>query len=118
MKRLLSLTVVLLVSSQVFGQKSAIQTAYNWMRYEEFEKAKEAIDGAAANETTIGMAKTWYYRGSIYQGIYQSSNPKFDALKPGSLVEAAKSYQKALELDQKQECGDQIKSRMENITIR
>lgn len=112
MKRLLSLTTVLLLTIQVNGQKSAIQTAYNWMRYEEFDKAKEAIDGAATNESTIGMAKTWYYRGSIYQGIHQSNNPKFDALKPGSLSEAAKSYQKALELDQKQEFSDDIKKRL------
>jgi len=112
MKRLLGLFAVLLVSHLAYGQKSAVQTAYNWLRYQEYDKAKEAIDGAAINESTMGMAKTWYYRGSIYHAIYESQDAKYATLKPGSLSEAARSYQKALELDQKKEFSDDIIKRI------
>lgn len=112
MKRLLVL-ITLLISLESQAQKSAIQTAFNWLKYQELEKAKEAIDGAAVNETTIGMAKTWYYRGSIYHAIFESTNEKFQALKPGSLEEARKSYEKAIELDVKKEFSDDIMKRLE-----
>lgn len=112
MKRLLILSA-LMISVQAMGQKSAIQTAYNWLRYQELDKAKEAIDGAVQNETTRGVAKAWYYRGSIYQAIYESTNEKFKPLKPGSLAEARKSYDEAVVLDSKKEFTDDIMKRLE-----
>lgn len=114
MKRLLVL-FALLVSITASAQKAAVQTAYNYLRYDDLDKAKEAIDGAATNESTIGMAKTWYYRGSIYHALYESTKEKFAPLKPGSLAEARKSYEKALELDTKNEFRDDIMKRMEII---
>jgi len=116
MKRLLILSA-LMISVQAMGQKSAIQTAYNWLRYQELDKAKEAIDGAVLNETTRGVAKAWYYRGSIYQSIYESTNEKFKSLKPGSLAEARKSYEEAVSLDTKKEFTDDIMKRMEILAF-
>lgn len=114
MKRLLVLSA-LLISVQALGQKSAIQTAYNWLRYQELDKAKEAIDGAVQNETTRGVAKAWYYRGSIYHAIFESTDEKFKGLKPGSLGEARKSYEEALVLDSKKEFSDDIMKRLEIV---
>ncbi len=94
------------------AQKAAIQTAINYIRYEDYDKAKEAIDGAAVAESTMGMAKTWYYRGQVYQFLYESKNDKFKALKPGSLLEAKRSFEKALELDTKKEFSEDVLTRL------
>lgn len=103
------------VSYSAVAQKAAVQTAYNYLRYDDLDKAKEAIDGAAVNETTIGYAKAWYYRGWIYQAIFESTKEKFAALKPGSLEEARKSYEKTLELDSKNEFRDDVVKRLEAL---
>ncbi len=108
MKKIILVFTILAISNLAFAQKAQVQTAYNYLRYDDLDKAKEAIDQAAANESTIGMAKTWYYRGLIYHAIYESKKPEFTVLKPGSLQEAYKSYQKTLELDSKKEYKDDL----------
>jgi predicted Zn-dependent protease len=111
----LFISITLLLSLNVNGQKAAVQTAYNYLRYDDLDKAKEAIDGAVQNESTIGMSKAWYYRGSIYHAIYESTKEKFAPLKPGSLKEALKSYEKTIELDTKKEFYDDVIKRMEIV---
>lgn len=112
MKRLLVLLAVL-VSLTASAQKAAVQTAINYYRYEDLDKAKEAIDGACTNESSMGMSKAWYYRGLIYHALHESTNAKFAALKPGALDEARKSYEKTIELDTKNEYKDDILKRLE-----
>ena len=102
MKKLLALLGVL-ISLQGYSQKSAIQTAINYLGYGDLDKAKVAIDGAAANETTIGVAKTWNVRSKVYVAILDSKEPKYASLKTGALDEALKSFQKTMELDTKKE---------------
>ena len=112
MKRLLAI-LVLFVSLSASAQKAAVQTAINYLRYEDLDKAKEAIDGAVVTESTMGMSKAWYYRARIYHAIFETTNAKFDALKPGSLLEAKKSYEKTMELDTKNEYKDDILKSLE-----
>ncbi len=113
--RILLILLAVLISVNTFAQKAAIQTAYNYIKYEDFDKAKEAIDGACLSESTMSNPKAWYYRGLVYEGIFTSKNVKFDPLKPGSLIEAYKSFGKASELDAKKEYSDEIKSHLEFI---
>ncbi|MFN8153029.1 MAG: tetratricopeptide repeat protein [Bacteroidia bacterium] len=112
MKRLLVLLAVF-ISIHASAQKAAVQTAINYLRYEDLDKAKEAIDGACTNESSMGMSKAWYYRGLIYHALHETTNPKFAALKPGALEEARKSYEKTLELDTKSEYKDDLMKRLE-----
>lgn len=112
MKRLLVLLAVL-ISVNASAQKAAVQTAINYYRYEDLDKAKEAIDGACTNESSMGMSKAWYYRGLIYHALHESTNAKFAALKPGALDEARKSYEKTIELDAKNEYKEDILKRLE-----
>lgn len=114
MKRILILLGVIL-SLNASGQKAAVQTAFNYLRYDDLDKAKEAIDGAATTESTISYPKTWYYRGRIYHAIYESAKEKFAALRPGSLNEAKLSYEKTLELDTKNEFRDDVLKRLEVV---
>jgi tetratricopeptide (TPR) repeat protein len=111
MKKLIALLGVF-ISLHAYSQKSAIQTALNYLNYGELDKAKEAIDGAAVNETTINMSKTWYVRGKIYHAIHESTDAKYSGLKPGALQEALNSYQKTMELDAKKEYKEEMMQRL------
>src|SRR5690349_24240677 len=96
----------------LYAQKSAVQTAINFLRYDDLDKAKEAIDQASANEATITMAKTWYYRGEIYHAIYETPKEQFKSLKPGSLDDELQAYAKTIELDTKLEYTEDIDKRL------
>lgn len=112
MKRFKMLLIACLASTSIFAQKSAIQTAYNYLRYDDLDKAKEAIDQAATNPSSNTISKTWYYRGQIYHAIYESTKEPFQALKPGSLDQAFLSYEKTIELDKSEEYKEDIDKRL------
>lgn len=78
------------------GQKAKVQTAYNFYKepYRQFDKAKEAIDEAILNEQSAGMAKTWYYRGLIYQALYK--NEKYGSLCNECLKTAYEAFERAI----------------------
>src|SRR6478735_5443534 len=59
MRKLSIVLIVLLYIGKVSAQKSEVQTAWNYLKYEQLDKAKEAIDKAAVNEASMGMEKTW-----------------------------------------------------------
>lgn len=114
MKRIILLTTALLsISFMTYAQKSKVQTAWNYLKAEELDKAKTAIDEASVNEGSAMMPKCWYYRGMIYQEIYK--NKKFTSLSEDPLPVAYQSYKKALELDPKYEYKDEIKVAMLGI---
>lgn len=91
------------------AQKAKVQTAYNFYKepYQQYDKAKEAIDEAILNEQSAAMAKTWYYRGLIYQSLYK--NEKYGQLCDHCLMTAFESFQKANEKDPKNEWAEEIK---------
>jgi len=94
-------TAALLVSVAVFGQKAKRTSANNYLTYGELDNAKEAIDPCITNETTMGEAKTWYFRGLIYQAIYETKEEKYMSLDPNPLQVAFESFLKCEELDDK-----------------
>lgn len=101
--------IICLSSGLAFGQKAKVQTAFNFYKepYQQFDKAKEAIDEAILNESSNGMSKTWYYRGLIYQSLH--GNEKYGHLCNNCLTVAFESFKKAMELDPKNEWADEIK---------
>jgi tetratricopeptide (TPR) repeat protein len=110
------ITLLLFASFSSFAQKAELQSAMNYVKWGDLEKAKTSIDNCVANESTMGMAKTWYWSGFIYQSIADSKDEKLAALKPGALAQALKSYQKALELDAKtNDYTQEIREKMGNI---
>jgi len=107
MKKLLMLfAVTLLVTLSASAQKNKVVTAYNYFKYGEIDKAKVAIDEAAAHETSNGMAKTWYYRGLIYQEI--GKNEQWKSLDADAYSKAYESYEKALAIEPKYEFAPEI----------
>jgi tetratricopeptide (TPR) repeat protein len=110
-------TLFIFVGFSSFAQKAELQSAMNYVKWNDFEKAKTSIDKCVANESTMGMAKTWYWSGFIHQAIADSKDEKLAALKPGALEQALKSYQKALELDKDNDYTREINEKMGNIAF-
>jgi tetratricopeptide (TPR) repeat protein len=84
------------------AQNSKVVSAYNYIKYEDFDKAKEAIDIATDNPKTGKQEKTWYYRGIIYFNLYAYVKDKeniFRDLAPEGYDEAYKSFKKSLILN-------------------
>lgn len=119
-------------SSQNQNLNSAVSYFEDYSKYNELKSlplAKEKIDLAAANEATMGKAKTWYYRGKIYHALFDNNlknemtksteadvNKKivsaYNVLNMTELDEALKSYEKAITLDDKKIYADEMKSKI------
>ncbi|HNP49839.1 MAG TPA: tetratricopeptide repeat protein [Bacteroidia bacterium] len=110
MKRIVSLIILsfLFCFNSVYSQKSKVRAAYNFYKdpYNEYGKAKDAIDEAIGNEQSKGMAEAWYYRGLIYSAI--NSSETYKNLCDHCLETAVESFQKANELDPKNQWADEI----------
>ena len=116
LKKMLFLVAVA-ISSQAIAQSSAVTSAWNYMKYGELDKAKASIDGASTNESTKNDAKTFLYKGEIYEKIVLSKKPEVLALDPNALNVAIESYQKCLDLDLKKKYADIAISGEVNNTI-
>jgi tetratricopeptide (TPR) repeat protein len=102
MKKLSKIFALLIfVGFNSYAQKAELQSAMNYYNWNDLEKAKTSIDNCTANESTMGMAKTWYWSGYIYQAILENKDPKYDSYRVDAKSKIVTSYQKALELDSK-----------------
>ncbi|MCS6818746.1 MAG: tetratricopeptide repeat protein [Chitinophagales bacterium] len=104
MKKIAFIIVLLAKQVFVFSQSSNVTAAWNYMNYynngdgvQNLEKARTAIDEAAVNEKTSGEAKTWFYRGQVYQLIFSDSTLR--SQHDMAHAEAIKSYKKVYEMN-------------------
>jgi len=120
MLKLIKVLVVLLfvnITLNALGQKAKVVSAYNYLKYGEVDKAKEAIDIAVSNEKTKEIAKTWYYRGGIYLAIYESKDQNVKALDTNALTVAYEGFIKASELDVKGHYTEDITKKLEYCSV-
>lgn len=108
MKKFAFILTLFIFASTAFSQNSKVVSAYNYHNAGKLDKAKKAIDEAIVNEKTIGDAKAWFYRGNIYVDIYRSADENYKNLDPDALNVAYESYNKAIELDDKNKYKDDI----------
>lgn len=74
MNKILTVFIFLFVTAtQSFSQSSNVQSAANYLKFNDLKKAKEAIDAAAKDPSTSGDYKMWYYMGKVYWAIYTDS---------------------------------------------
>ncbi len=107
-KKTAILLVGVLVSASVLGQNSKRTSANNYLGYGELDNAMEAIEPTITHEKTMSDAKTWFFRGKIYQAIYETKDEKYQSLHPNPLKVAVESFMKALELDEKNYHTDMV----------
>jgi len=80
---LATLTVIVLATAGAFAQSAKVQTAINEMREGDFMAARDAINEASQDAKTGAQAKTWYYRGSIYDQLHSSLGAEASKVKVG-----------------------------------
>ena len=115
--KLLVFTTLLLIGKAGFAQSSAVTSAWNYMRYEQYDKALPYIEEAAKHEGTKDEPKTWLYRGQIFEKIAVSRKPEIMKLSPDPLGEALKSYLKCIELDPKKRYSDDAALSLQAIMV-
>lgn len=108
MKKLAIFAVVCMMSMTVFAQNMNVQTAFNYLKKDKFDKALEYIEPALTNSQTMGAAKTWFYYGRICLGIAISKDPATKALMPNALDKSLEAFKKALELDKREDFKTEI----------
>lgn len=95
---------LLLFAVTAQAQMGARTSAFNYFRGGDYAKAIEYIEPCTKHEKTMNSAKTWMWRGMIYQNLYQSQGAAEMELKkkhPHSIQIAVESYLKASTLDTK-----------------
>lgn len=101
MKKFFLLVAVISISIASVAQKGKVTSALSYIDQGQLDKAKEALDQAAANEKTANWFNTFYAKGKLCQAVYKSTDSKFREICPDPLNEAYESYKKALSLDEK-----------------
>jgi len=101
MKKILLLIAAVSISFCAMSQKGKVTSALSYIDQGALDKAKDALDQALVNESTINWFNTYFAKGKLCQASYKSDNPKFKAFYTDPLQEAYTSYEKAIELDPK-----------------
>lgn len=101
MKKLFLLLAVVSISIGAMSQKGKVTSALSYIDQGILDKAKEAIDQALVNESSMNWFNTYFAKGKLCQATFDSDNPTFKAYYPDPLAEAYAAYEKAIELDPK-----------------
>ena len=101
MKKFFLLIAAVSISFGAMAQKGKVTSALSYIEQGILDKAKEAIDQALVNESTMNWPNTYFAKGKLCQAVFESDNAKFKAFYPDPLGEAYASYEKAIELDTK-----------------
>ncbi|MBK5284490.1 MAG: tetratricopeptide repeat protein, partial [Bacteroidia bacterium] len=109
------LICLVLTTSFSYAQKSNVRAAYNYLKYGEIDKAKKAIDEAIIHEQTKNSDMAWYYRGLIYESMYNDS--VFGKLDNSPLKTTYDSYRKSLDIAPGGEFIDDIKARLKILSL-
>jgi tetratricopeptide (TPR) repeat protein len=101
MKKIFLLIAAIGISVGAMSQKGKVTSALGFIDQGILDKAKESIDQALVNESTMNWFNTYFAKGKLCQAVFKSENPTFQAYYPDPLAEAYTSYEKAMELDPK-----------------
>ena len=112
MKRIVLLLAAIMGFLFADAQSAKVQSAINYLRNGKLDKAKENIDAAMTNPSTMDKAKTLFYYGNVYLNIYMSQEPEYKNLAPNALEIAYDAYKKTKQLDTKEEFKNELQINM------
>ena len=119
MKRTILLFALFLSVAGAYAQKGKVASAQTLKDSGKLDKALEAINETIdpnndKSDKTIDWPKTWEVRGDIYRAVYQSKDENIKKLADQPLQTALESYEKALQLDDKDRNNNAVKI---NLTL-
>jgi tetratricopeptide (TPR) repeat protein len=101
MRKVFLLLAIVSISIGVMAQKGKVTSALSYIDQGSLDKAKEAIDAAMLNESSMNWFNTYFAKGKLCQACFKSDNPTYQAYYPDPLAEAYAAYMKSMELDPK-----------------
>jgi tetratricopeptide (TPR) repeat protein len=101
MKKFFLLIAAVSISIGAMSQKGKVTSALSYIDQGSLDKAKESLDAALVNESSMTWFNTFFAKGKLCQACFKSENPTFQAYYPDPLAEAYAAYEKAIELDPK-----------------
>lgn len=101
MKKFFLLIAVVSISLGAMAQKGKVTSAQSLIDQGELGKAKEAIDQALANESTMNWFNTYFVKGKLGLAVFESDKPDVKGFYADPLDEAYTAFEKAMELDTK-----------------
>jgi tetratricopeptide (TPR) repeat protein len=118
MKTTTLLIIFLFIVTNLFAQKGKVNIALSSKEAGKLDKAvaiiEEAIDANNPKaESSINWPRTWEVRGEIYQAVFQSKDENYKKLHADPLAVAFESYQKAIQLDDKNKFPNSLKIKMQ-----
>jgi tetratricopeptide (TPR) repeat protein len=116
-KTIILLNLAILIVLAACSPRTKVTSSQNLKDTGKLKEALETIEDAIdpsneKAEKTLNWPRTWEVRGDIYQSIYQSEDQGVKELVTNPLSEALDSYQKALELDEKDRFENSIKVKL------
>jgi len=102
MKKIRLILFLLLTVSVAFAQNEKtpkIEKAKILLDKGEVAEAQMIIDAATEHEKTKDKVKTWYYRGLIYESIYNSEDEAIKSLSDNAYNVAAEAFLKVKEME-------------------
>jgi len=107
MKKAFIFGFISLLSTLSFAQSGEVTNAILAHKDGMLADAKTSIDKASVHEKTMNEAKTWFYKGKIYESI--SLDPDLSKQNPDAVKTAFESYTKAKQLDETAEKPNKYK---------
>ena len=101
MKKIFLLIAALSISFGAMAQKGKVTSAQSYIDQGLLDKAKESLDQALANESTVNWPNTYFVKGKLCQACFESTDAKVKEFYADPLQEAYTAYEKSMELDPK-----------------
>lgn len=103
MRKILLLVIASILVNLSFAQSAKVQSCINYLKTENYKKAKIAIDAAVIHPKTVNDAKAWWYHGQTYQILHSQcvdkQLPEYCDLAPDALETSLNSFMKAINLN-------------------
>jgi len=117
MRKLTFIMILLFCAGFSYAQKGKVAQASSYLSSGKLDEAKKLIDEAITHENCVNDPKSYFVKGQIYQGIFESPLPDYRKLDPNALDVAYEAYQKVLQLDDKGKFTKKIQTQYNNLII-
>ena len=117
MKKLLYLSLLVLLLNEVFSQNKPSNKGENFIQqlYGKLDKAKEQVDKLTTDPSTSNSSENWYLKAYVYKELAKSA--VFKKLAPNAEFESLEAVKKSKELDRKKLESERINVLFELSTI-
>ncbi|MCC8173610.1 MAG: tetratricopeptide repeat protein [Odoribacter sp.] len=117
MRKLTFIMVLLFCAGVTYAQPGKVSQAQSYLTSGKLDEAKKIIDEAIQHEKSKDDPRAYLIKGQIYQGIFESPIEDYKKLHADPLNVAYESYQKVIELDDKNRQTKKLEGQYPNLAL-